>query len=231
MLHAAFTAAAWRRARLLPMRPEHDQPSDPAAERDALMLALARIAHARGYAFATGADVAADAGLPTDTFERHFASVEDCLLALCDRTVERLTRAVDAAVEPCAEPGGAAVWATQLHAGFGAVLHELASSPAVASICLVDALSVGRPALLRRDGALDRFVAYVDTLRRTEGEPIPALAAEMLVRGTYELIYARVARGETEQLPELLADLAALWDGPFGPPDNRARRFPRRPQA
>jgi hypothetical protein len=76
--------------------------------------------------------------------------------------------------------------------------------------------------LERREGALERFAGYVDALRRLQGEPVPALAAEMLVRGAYEMARARVARGEAERLPELLGDLRALWVGPYGDP--RARR-------
>jgi hypothetical protein len=40
---------------------------------------------------------------------------------------------------------------------------------------------------------------------------MPPLAAELIVLGTTELIITRVARGEAEQLPNLLPDLRRLW--------------------
>jgi hypothetical protein len=40
---------------------------------------------------------------------------------------------------------------------------------------------------------------------------MPPLAAELIVLGTTELVNTRVARGEAEQLPELLPDLRRLW--------------------
>ena len=45
---------------------------------------------------------------------------------------------------------------------------------------------------------------------------MPPLAPEMIVRGTYGLIQLRVARGETEQLEQLLPDLRYVWLAPFG---------------
>jgi AcrR family transcriptional regulator len=199
---------------------------DARAQRELLMLALAGIASERGLAAATPGAICVRAGLPADEFERHFRSPEDCLLALYDSTVAGLTRAVEDAVRPCSKPAPPESWRQQLDAGFGAVFQYLSALPTVAHACLIEAVALGRPALDRRDAAIDRLVGHVDVLRRVQGEPIPQLAAEILVRGTYELIHARVAKGEAERLPELLDDLRKLWLGPYAPPE-RPRRFPR----
>jgi AcrR family transcriptional regulator len=181
------------------------------------MQALARVTAERGYERVTVAAVAECAGIPAGEFSRFYASTDECLLALYDETVAALTRSVDDAIAPCSAAGGDDHWRTQLDAGFGAVLRHLSALPAVACACIVEALALGRPALQRRDAALDRFVGYVDVLRRVQGAALPPLAAEMLVRGGYELIYARVARGEAEELPALLGDLRRLWNGPYAP--------------
>jgi hypothetical protein len=58
--------------------------------------------------------------------------------------------------------------------------------------------------------AIGRFSAFVEGLRLTHGEPMPPHAAELIVLGTTELIHSRVARGEAEQLTDLLPDLRQL---------------------
>jgi AcrR family transcriptional regulator len=193
------------------------------------MFALAEVISERGYRLTRPEDVATEAELPLETFEHWFRDIDECLLALCDQVIDRLVVAVEAAVEPCTQAGGPDAWRGQLDAGFGAVLRQLSAAPTVSAACLVESLKLGRPALQRRDAALERFIGYVDTLRRVEGEAIPRLAVEMLVRGTYELIYTRVLRGEAEQLPRLLSDLSALWGGAFGPRADPSKRFPDRP--
>jgi hypothetical protein len=98
-----------------------------------------------------------------------------------------------------------------LDAVMDAVLAFYSVEPALARTCLVEVLMAGPAARARRDYALHRFTDYVEGLRLAHGEPMPPLAAELIVLGTTELIYKRVARGEADNLRELLPELRQLW--------------------
>ena len=106
---------------------------------------------------------------------------------------------------------GRQAWQEQLEAAIDAMLTFLSVEPMLARVCIVEGLAVGPTARTHRDAALGRFVSYVEGLHLSHGEPMPPLAAEMIALGTYELIYTRVARGEAEQLPEMVPELRRMW--------------------
>jgi hypothetical protein len=54
------------------------------------------------------------------------------------------------------------------------------------------------------------------------GPPAIDLMAETVVGGIYEVVYARVLRGELEQLPGLVADLVYAVLLPFAGPEQAA---------
>jgi AcrR family transcriptional regulator len=202
-------------------------------ERQLLLLALASVVEKRGYDLATPEAVAAEAKLPLTAFEREFASVEDCFLELYDNTVDGLTSAVDSAVEQSRSQSGRAGWRLHLDAGFAAVLEFLSALPTVTHACVVEGAAVGPAVVSRRNATLQGFMDNLEGVRRSRGEHVPPLTVEMIVGGTYELIYSRVARGETERLPDLLPELRYVWLSPFlGCEDElggRSRRFRREP--
>lgn len=182
-----------------------------ALERDALCHALTRVVSERGWTGASPAGVAREAGIAPERFYDHFRSLEHCFVAVYDRMLARVTRTAKRAVATRTLTLGRDAWQEQLDALFSGVLMFFSLEPALARTCLVEGLSAGPAARARRDDALDRFTSYVEGLRLTHGEPMPPLAAELIVLGTTELIYNRVARGEAEQLPALLTDLRRLW--------------------
>ena len=182
-----------------------------ALERDALCHALTRVVSERGWTGASPAGVAREAGIAPERFYDHFRSLEHCFVAVYDRMLARVTRTAKRAVATRTLTLGRDAWQEQLDALFSGVLMFFSLEPALARTCLVEGLSAGPAARARRDDALDRFTSYVEGLRLTHGEPMPPLAAELIVLGTTELIYTRVARGEAEQLPALLTDLRRLW--------------------
>ena len=180
-------------------------------ERDALCNALTRVMAEHGWEGATPDRVAREAGIAPPEFYDHFRSLEHCFVAVYDRMLARVTRTAKRAVATRTLTLGRDAWQEQLDALFSGVLMFFSLEPALARTCLVEGLSAGPAARARRDDALDRFTSYVEGLRLTHGEPMPPLAAELIVLGTTELIYNRVARGEAEQLPALLTDLRRLW--------------------
>lgn len=179
--------------------------------REALCNALVRVAAERGWRGTTAERVAREAGLAPHALYDHFRSLEHCLVAVHDRMLVRVTRTASRAAATRALAVGADAWREQLDAVLGSVLTFFSLEPALARTCLVEILEAGPLARARRDDALDRFTAYVEGLRLTHGEPIPPLAAELIVLGTTDLIHTRVARGETDALPDLMPDLRCLW--------------------
>jgi AcrR family transcriptional regulator len=182
-----------------------------APERDALCHALTRVVSERGWAGTSPDGVAREAGIAPHEFYDHFRSLEHCFVAVYDRMLARVTRTAKRSVATRTLTLGRDAWQEQLDALFSGVLMFFSLEPALARTCLVEVLLAGPTARARRDDALDRFTSYVEGLRLTHGEPMPPLAAELIVLGTTELIHTRVARGEAEQLPTLLTDLRQLW--------------------
>lgn len=180
-------------------------------ERDALCNALTRVMAEHGWEGATPDRVAREAGIAPPEFYDHFRSLEHCYLAVYDRMLARVTRTSKRSIASHTLALGNGAWQEQLDALFSGLLMFFSLEPQLARTCLVEVHNAGPTARARRDDALGRFTNYVEGLRLAHGEPMPPLAAELIVLGTTELIHARAARGEAEQLPALLPDLRQLW--------------------
>ena len=92
----------------------------------------------------------------------------------------------------------------------GAFLTLLAAEPAYANMCIVEVLVAGPAALERRNAVMREFAELIEkgaTEELPKGARPPALTSETLVGGIHEVIYSRILRGETAQLPTLLPDL------------------------
>jgi AcrR family transcriptional regulator len=165
----------------------------------------------RGWSGTTPDRVAREAGLAPHEFYDHFRSLEQCYLAVYNRMLVRVTRTVKRSIATRTLDLGPDAWEEQLDALFTGFLSFFSVEPALARTCLVEVRTAGPAARARRDEAIDRFAAFVEGLRLAHGEPMPPLAAELIVLGTTELIHTRVARGETEQLTDLLPQLRQLW--------------------
>jgi AcrR family transcriptional regulator len=186
-----------------------------APEREALCHSLTRVVSEHGWAGATPDRVAREAGIAPPEFYDSFRSLEECYLAVYDRMLERVTRTASRSLAartlaPDSDIGPGA-WREQLDALFGGVLLFFSVEPALARTCVAEVMHAGPAARARRDDALGRFAGYVEGLRLSHGEPMPPVAAELIVLGTAEAVHARVVRGEAEQLPQLLPELRRLW--------------------
>jgi hypothetical protein len=77
-------------------------------------------------------------------------------------------------------------------------------------MCMVEVLAAGPDAIKRRNDTMRAFAVPVDDKAHEllDGDVPPALTAETVVGGIYEVVYTRVLRGEIQSLPELLPELA-----------------------
>ena len=84
----------------------------------------------------------------------------------------------------------------------------------------MEVLSAGPEAVARRNGVMRAFAAMIEEdARRLLDETAPALTAETVVGGLYEVVYTRVLRGEIRELPGLLPDLVYSALLPYLGPD------------
>ena len=185
--------------------------------RERLLAAMATVVREEGYGAASVSKVVAAAGVSRNTFYEHFANKEECFLAAYDAAVEQVLGRVRAASATATTRQAA------LEAGFAAFLGFAASERELAWLCVVEVLAAGPRALARRDEAMRRFADFLaDGCAETDAggsevdaAAIPPLLTEVVVGGIYEVIYARILKGEAALLPELLPDIMFVWLAPF----------------
>jgi AcrR family transcriptional regulator len=172
-------------------------------QRERMLLAVAEAVAEQGFTTTTVADIIARARLSRRTFYEHFADKEECFLAAYDTVVEQLLAAVGQAYEQ------ADGWTQKVHDGLETFLAYLAAEPAFARMCIVEVVAAGAEARSRRDAAMRVFVDFLEPGRAEapKGIAVPALAAEIVVGGVYEIIYARLQRNAADELVEMLPDL------------------------
>ncbi len=165
----------------------------------------------RGYRAVTVADIVRRAGIARNTFYDNFASKEDCFLATQDYAVEEaLQHVVDAATD-------VEGWEDRLVAGLSAFLKYVASEPALARTCIVEALSAGPAAQKRYEESLQSFVPLLRIGRESSphGADLPETMEETIVGGIFWVIYQRIVLGEAEQIETLLPDLVDFALTPY----------------
>jgi AcrR family transcriptional regulator len=180
-------------------------------QRARIIAALAEEAAAKGYRAVTVADIVRRAGIARNTFYENFSSKEDCFLAVQEYAVEEaLRRVVEAA-------GNVESWQGRVRAGLAAFLHSVATEPALARACFVEALSAGPASAERYEQSLQAFIPLFRVGRKVspQGEQLPETLEETIIGGIFWIIYQRIAHGETEQIEKLLPELVEFSLTPY----------------
>jgi AcrR family transcriptional regulator len=192
-------------------------------QRARILSAVADVTSAAGYREMTVEAVIVTAGVSRRTFYEHFKGKDDAFLAAFDAVLAQLLSTVRDASER--EKHGA----DRLRAGLAAFLDFVAREPAFARMCIVEALAAGSEAVKRRNAAMATFARIIDDNARELGAALdpPALTAETIVGGIYEVIYTRVVRGDIRELPLLLPDL--MWSAllPYAGPEAALAEYRR----
>jgi len=180
-------------------------PSDlvSAVQRERLLAAMLRATAELGYREVSVQDVLDRAGVSRPTFYEHFENKEDCFLAAFDNAAARLRKRLEAAA---AGEG----WRRRLRLGLEELLSFVAADPDAAMSLIVDGRGACPAALERRDALLDHFASCLDSMVRAEAEPEnapSAIAAAGIVGGIEALLYARLNRGEADDVQLLLPSL------------------------
>ena len=133
-------------------------------QRARIIAALAEETVEKGYRAVTVADIVRRAGIARNTFYENFSSKEDCFLAASEFAVkEALRRVVDAASK-------VDTWPARVNAGLAAFLHYVATEPALARTCIVEALSAGPAAVERYERSIQAFVPLFRMGRKVSAE-------------------------------------------------------------
>jgi AcrR family transcriptional regulator len=174
-----------------------------AVQRERLLAAMIGAVTEIGYNMLTVQNVLTRAGISRPTFYEQFKDKEDCFLSAFDAAAERMHERIKAAVDDSGP-----TWRDQLRTGIAELLHYIADEPQEARMVIVEARASSPTGLQRRDELLDRFASCIDALVREDlDEPPSAIAAAGVVGGIESVVYARLQKGETEELDALLPSL------------------------
>ena len=115
-------------------------------------------------------------------------------------------------------------WRERVRGGLWAILSFLDREPALARVCVVQALRGGAEVLERREEILAGLAAVVDEgrLEGARGAGCTPLTAEGVVGAAFTIVYARLLRGERKPLTGLLGELMGMIVLPYRAPRRRA---------
>jgi AcrR family transcriptional regulator len=180
-------------------------------QRARIIAALAEETALRGYHSVTVANIVGRAGIARNTFYDNFSSKEDCFLAAQQYALDNALRRV---VETASEVES---WPARVRTGVAAFLHYVASEPALARTCMVEALSAGPASVERYERSLQAFVPLFRVGRTVSrhGEQLPETLEETIIGGIFWVIYQRITEGETERIEALLPELVEFALTPY----------------
>jgi AcrR family transcriptional regulator len=180
-------------------------------QRSRMLAAALEAVEEVGYGRMTVAQVIGRAKVSRKTFYDVFADREDCFLAALEQSVSQVGRAAREAYER------EGVWREGIRAGLAELLVFLDADPALARLCLVEALGAGPRVLERRAEMLEELAELVDRGRFVTSavrEP-PEVAAEGVVGAVFAVLHTRVLEGGGEPFTNLLGSLMNIVVLPY----------------
>ncbi len=190
-------------------------------QRSRLLAGAAATIDELGYPRATVGQITARARVSRRTFYQMFANRDECFAAVLDEVVA-VVGAELAAADLERLP-----WRERVRAGVWTILAFLDREPALARVCVVQALRAGPLVLERREATLARMAAAVDEgcEEGARGEGPTPLTAEGLVGAAFAIVYSRLSHRDGEPLAGLLVELMAMIVLPYlGPAAARRER-------
>ncbi len=180
-------------------------------QRSRLLAAAVVAVDELGYADTTVADVTSRARVSRRTFYELFSNREECLAAVLEDVVALIKGQIAAAgLEGLS-------WRERVRGGLWVILSFLDREPALARICVVQALRGGPEMLARREEILAGLAGVVDggRLEGARGGGCTPLTAEGVVGAGFAIVYARLLRGERGPLTGLLGELMGIVVLPY----------------
>jgi AcrR family transcriptional regulator len=197
------------RSDAIPVRPELSREFVAGHKRRRIMDAIAELTAEQGYEATKIGDIVRRAGVARKTLYDNFEGKEEVFLAAFDAAVDEAIGRVEA---DCAEVEGG--WEERVRAGLAAFLRYVAENPALARMCMIEALSATPAATRRYEDAVQRFV---ELTRQAvpDDDQLPETIKETLVGGVAWIVYQQIRRHETEKAEDLLPELSEFMLAPF----------------
>ncbi len=180
-------------------------------QRARILEAMTEIVAERGLHGTTIAAVTKKARVSRQTFTDVFGSVEQAFVAL----VEQVTEWPASLIAEAFQAGD--TWRASILAGLEALLVFLDAEPALARVCVIDALAGPQAALEHRARLLQPLITLVNSGRDAvpRGRQPPPITAEAVVVSVAGMLHARMVTHQVPPFTKLLGDLAEQMILPF----------------
>lgn len=173
------------------------------------MDALAELTAEQGYEATKISDIVRQAKVARKTLYDNFAGKEEVFLAAFDAARDEALERVQAS---CAE--AEAGWSDRVEAGLAAFLDYVAEHPAVARMCMIEALSATPATTQRYEEALQAFVDLAQEALPRDAR-LPETIDETLIGGVAWIVYRKLRSGEARKAGELLPEMTEFLRGPY----------------
>lgn len=195
-------------------------------QRQRIIEAIVDVAGLAGYASMSIEDIIGTAGVSRRTFYDHFSSKDEAFLIAINAITAELMERVRSAYE------AADGFPAAIRDSLAAFLQFLADEPRYADVLIVEVLAAGAGPIARRNEVMATFAQLIrqGAERLPNRRHPPELAAETVVGGISEVVFARVLEGRTAELPSLQNDLAYSLMLPFLGHEQAKREAAKRPR-
>lgn len=182
-----------------------------AMQRSRLLAAAAGAVAELGWDGATIGSIAERAGVSRRTFYELFENRDECLVAVLQNAVARITERITAAGL------SGSSWRERVRGGLWAILCFFDCQPMLARICLVESRRSDGIVLDYRQRIVEQLVELVDQGRdEVSGSAnVAALTAQGVVGGIFEVLYTRLVSGDGGPLRDLTGELAGMVVMPY----------------
>jgi AcrR family transcriptional regulator len=190
----------------------------PAEFRSRLLSGMAAAIRERGFRQSTVADVVRHARTSRRTFYEHFASKQDCYIALLRESNADMVGQIAAAVDPHAS------WDIQVRQAIGAWVGASEAEPEITLSWIREIPSLGDDARQLQRDFLESFVVLIQTLsdspelKHAGVQPVSRPVAVMLLGGLRELMAITVEDGgRLGDIMEVAVETTMAMIGPREP--------------
>lgn len=190
------------------------------SQRERIVDATAAIVAEKGLAGLTIPEIARRASVSNQTFYSIYASKHDAFLGALKVGMHEALRITGEAYAAHQDD-----WPRAVADGLCALIDYLASEPAHAHLSLVDTFAASPEAIEIRSSALQGFAAYLQPGYElaSEGIEVPAIAAEAVTGGVWQVLHHYIENGSIAQLPEAAVQVIYIALTPFVGPKAAAR--------
>jgi AcrR family transcriptional regulator len=194
---------------MTPIRPELPREFVASHKRRRMMDAIAELTADQGYEATKIADIVRRAAVARKTLYDNFDGKEDLFLSAIDAAMTEMRVVVEEACERTSGPPE-----DEIVAGLSALLDWIAEHPALARMCMVEAISATPSSARLYDAGMRDFVELLRK-KAPQGLDLPQTIEESLTGGVAWILQQQIRRGEAEQVGDLLSELSQFVLSPY----------------